>query len=64
MTFTLLGSFAVSLLTGMQLTVMIVEELPKDVRPPVWNGNYRGKYVEVIAFVERAFATVLEKNFV
>ena len=57
----LLGSFAVSMLTGVQLTAWIVRELPKDLRPPIWNGYYTGDYAEVIAHVEQAFAVVIEK---
>ena len=57
----LLGSFAISLLTGVQLTAWIVRELPQDLRPPIWDGNYTGDYIEVIAHVEQAFAVVLEK---
>ena len=55
----LLGSFAISLLTGKQLTVWIVEELSEDLKPPRWNGTYLGHYDEVISHVEHAFAIVL-----
>ncbi len=57
----MLGSFAVSLLTGLQLTAWLITVLPDELRPPKWNGNYEGNYSEVISHVEQAFATALEK---
>ncbi|MDE0302882.1 MAG: protein kinase [Gammaproteobacteria bacterium] len=57
----LLGSFAVSLLTGMQLTAWIASELPEDMRPPKWKGEYMGTYEQVIPHVEHAYAIALEK---
>ena len=59
----LLGSFAVSLLTGLQITAWISQEVPDDLHPPSWNGRYSGTYQQVIAHIEQAYAVALQKIF-
>lgn len=59
----LIGSFAVSLLTGMHMTTWIKEEVPDDLRSPIWGGKYSGTYQQVIAHIENAHATAIQKIF-
>ena len=57
----LFGSLLVSVITGKQMTSWIKDEIPSQLHPHLWGGEYTGTYEDVIPVIENAYASAVEK---
>lgn len=55
----LLGSFAITLLTGAPINPLLYSALPPDFRPPLFKGSYSGTFEYVLAHLQEAFDQVM-----